>query len=210
MTESTERVIEFEKWKDPFSEVIRNVADDEDIDLDDFDDGPYPSLHKKSSKPSYSGPALVGPMGILPLTEENIGSANYDLWVGHANFDIGPTELMQIEHTDGVELLRVYSRYRFLLGVGKAFHAGRVLKAIEARLCSPPPETSTPESVEPPTQVEIVNDVLNAAFPFWAVALLEDEKLDLVGGDSREALNAKIAAWKEAGLEVFTSWGTDE
>lgn len=202
-----ERIIEFDRWVDPFKEAVNAFSSNDKDDMgsgDDFDN--YSFSPKRPSKKLFSGPALVGPMGIVPLTEENISSDNFDLWVGHTNFDLGRSECIAIEKTEGVELLKIYSRYRFLIGVGKTFEAGRVFNEIKSKLCYVP--LSLPEEYLP-TGVELVHDVLNTAFSFWAVALLKDERIDIAGGENKEELKDKLIEWERANLEVFTSWGSD-
>ena len=63
------------------------------------------------------------------MIEEASVIANFDCWVGHANFDITPSVKSGIEKTAGVELLKVQSRYRFFIGVGRMFRFGEVRKA---------------------------------------------------------------------------------
>lgn len=59
---------------------------------------------------------------------------NYDCWIGHTNFDITESVKTKIEETKGVEILKVYSRYRFFIGVGKMFNFKEVRKEIESNI----------------------------------------------------------------------------
>ena len=45
---------------------------------------------------------------------------NFDCWVGHCNFDIPPRIKEILDNTDGIEVLKVCSRYRFFIVVGKS------------------------------------------------------------------------------------------
>lgn len=56
---------------------------------------------------------------------------NYDCWIGHTNFDITEDIKLKIEKTSGVEILKIHSRYRFFLGIGKMFNFSDVRKEIE-------------------------------------------------------------------------------
>lgn len=60
--------------------------------------------------------------------------SNYDCWIGHTNFDITHAVKEKINKTEGVELLRIYSRYRFLVGIGKMFEFPGVRRRIEKSL----------------------------------------------------------------------------
>lgn len=57
---------------------------------------------------------------------------NYDCWIGHTNFDITETIKNKIEKNNGVEILKIHSRYRFFIGVGKMFNFSEVRKEIES------------------------------------------------------------------------------
>jgi len=61
-------------------------------------------------------------------------SANFDCWLGHTNFNITPKVLDIIEATEGVELLKICSRYRFFVGVGRMFDFKEVRTSIEKTL----------------------------------------------------------------------------
>jgi hypothetical protein len=76
---------------------------------------------------------LVFPMSQKLL--EDIGViSNFDCWVGHTNFDITPKIREKLNLIPGVELLKIFSRYRFFIGVGNMFDFGEVRKSIEKEL----------------------------------------------------------------------------
>tara|TARA_Y100001937_G_C7119918_1_gene332057 strand:- start:1308 stop:1700 length:393 start_codon:yes stop_codon:yes gene_type:complete len=56
---------------------------------------------------------------------------NYDCWLGHSNFDLTPSIKLEIEKVEGVEVLKICSRYRFFLGIGQMFKFTDVRKNIE-------------------------------------------------------------------------------
>jgi|TARA_A100001201_G_scaffold130246_1_gene115953 hypothetical protein len=56
---------------------------------------------------------------------------NYDCWIGHTNFDITPSLKKDFEEVEGVEVLKVCSRYRFFVGVAQMFDFKDVRKLIE-------------------------------------------------------------------------------
>jgi hypothetical protein len=55
----------------------------------------------------------------------------FDCWMGHTNFDITPKIKEQLNKIQGVEVLKICSRYRFFIGVGKMFSFTDVRKNIE-------------------------------------------------------------------------------
>lgn len=60
--------------------------------------------------------------------------SNFDCWIGHTNFDITPSVLTMLNEADGVEVLKLCSRYRFFIGVGKMFDFKTVRKTLETKI----------------------------------------------------------------------------
>jgi len=56
---------------------------------------------------------------------------NYDCWIGHSNFNITPSIKQEFEEVEGVEVLKICSRYRFFVGVGQMFDFKEVRQKIE-------------------------------------------------------------------------------
>ncbi len=68
------------------------------------------------------------------LSNEIQLTANFDCWIGHTNFNITEEVKDKINKTEGVEILKIYSRYRFFVGVGRMFDFKDVRKNIEEQL----------------------------------------------------------------------------
>lgn len=134
--------IKWEEWRDPFGrdidksddwpEIERNFKEknvelfsDEDVDISP-DDMVHPLDPK--NRPIH---IVATPMGIVPMTDNTMPSKVFNFWVGHTNFTITPQIEDVIKKVDGVEVLRVMSRYRLQLGVGKLFQEMEVFKCIE-------------------------------------------------------------------------------
>lgn len=63
---------------------------------------------------------------------ENITLAqNFDCWMGHTNFNITKEIKDKLNCTEGIEVLKICSRYRFFIGVGRMFDFTDVRKTIE-------------------------------------------------------------------------------
>jgi hypothetical protein len=68
------------------------------------------------------------------MTNEAHLMSNFDCWMGHANFNLTNDIKKQLSCQDGVEILKVCSRYRFFVGVGKMFNFRDVRQGIEKTL----------------------------------------------------------------------------
>ena len=63
---------------------------------------------------------------------ENITLAtNFDCWMGHTNFNITKDIRDKLNKTEGIEILKICSRYRFFVGIGRMFDFTEVRKNIE-------------------------------------------------------------------------------
>ena len=58
-------------------------------------------------------------------------ATNFDCWMGHTNFNITKKIKGLLDEVDGIEVLKVCSRYRFFIGIGKMFDFSDVRKSIE-------------------------------------------------------------------------------
>jgi len=111
--------IVWEKWVDPFGadidETKWNDYNEEDDDEDVFTDN---EIKSKLAKPVR---VISTPMGLIPYNEYTSSSKIFNFWVGHTNFNISTHITNIIEQCAGVEILDIFTRYRFRIGIGKCF-----------------------------------------------------------------------------------------
>lgn len=78
------------------------------------------------------------PQQIIPVDNKLMESvtltSNFDCWMGHTNFNITNEIKEELNKVDGVEVLKIVSRYRFFVGVGKMFDFSGVRNNIESAL----------------------------------------------------------------------------
>ncbi len=100
----------------------RGKLGDEDDD-DDFFDDDGPSMRLFRSNVTLSLPEHVN--------NEIAIVSNFECWLAHTNFQITPSIKRRLNKTEGVELMKVCGRYRFLLGIGRLFKFSDVRTNIE-------------------------------------------------------------------------------
>lgn len=72
---------------------------------------------------------------LSPQLMEDISMLSmYDCWIGHTTFDVTNDTKNILDATAGVEILKVLSRYRFFVGIGKMFDFKNVRKTIEENI----------------------------------------------------------------------------
>ena len=77
---------------------------------------------------------MATPMGIIPVNENTASGKIFNFWVGHTNFNITKHLAGVIENIDGVETLDIFTRYRFRVGIGKAFIDSDVMRDINSKV----------------------------------------------------------------------------
>lgn len=132
-----ENVIIWEKWRDPFGELDEDISPsdglgeflNDDTDNDDEESGQL--VNNPFQIAAKQVKVISTPMGIVPINENTASGKIFNFWTGHTNFDITKGVFNILEVVDGVETLNVFTRYRFRIGIGKAFTDSYVMNNIQ-------------------------------------------------------------------------------
>lgn len=84
-------------------------------------------------------PGELDQQPIMLNLDENISTEialanNFDCWVAHTNFNLTESIKNELDRVEGIEILKIFSRYRFLIGIGKMFEFTDVRKNVETKL----------------------------------------------------------------------------
>ena len=101
-----------------------------ELDLEEFTEEELEMLAEAENSLGSTYSQQVVPIDPKMMEHVNL-SANFDCWLGHTNFNITEDVLTKLEELDGVEVLKVCSRYRFFVGIGRMFDFKEVRKTIE-------------------------------------------------------------------------------
>ena len=104
------------------------------VEMINTDEFTYEELESLQNELAYDTQAQQS----VALTDEFVSQVNmlaqFDCWVGHTNFDITKNIKDTLDTAEGVEILKINSRYRFFIGVGKMFDFKDVRTNIEEKL----------------------------------------------------------------------------
>lgn len=75
------------------------------------------------------------PFGMFQVDDAMNPYKQFKFWMGHTNFDITQTVADIIEKTPGVEVIHIFTRYRFIIAIAPSFNSGLVKHDIQQRLC---------------------------------------------------------------------------
>lgn len=116
--------IVWEKWVDPYFQDAESEAQWSNYQEPEDDE------ESEEMQPTEKMFVISSPMGIIPYNEYSAPSKIFNFWVGHANFDITEKIAKIIEQSRGVEILDVFTRYRFRIAIGKGFQDRDVMNVI--------------------------------------------------------------------------------
>jgi len=122
-------LIIWEKWNDPFGgdtdeakwTDYNNSIGETEVEEDDD----QPKI--KTSSPIR---VIASPMGLIPYNEYTASSKIFNFWLGHSNFNISKKIKNILENIEGIEILDIFTRYRFRIAIGKCFNDSEVMKNI--------------------------------------------------------------------------------
>ena len=124
----------WEKWVDPFFlENITDKKDDDEVE-EDFPSYDEYSQQEEAEDVDESVLLLYSDMGGIPYNEKQPSGKIFNFWIGHTNFDITHNVKETIEAVDGIEILDVFTRYRFRIAIGKSFTDREVMNNISKAL----------------------------------------------------------------------------
>ena len=139
MSKKTKKNIGWQKYEDQLesqmsspliSTILSGIAKNLPTNIEDEEES-YTQEHEYEDESDQS--PMMFPMS-QQLLEDISMLSNFDCWIGHTNFDITPKVRNALDTIEGIELLKVCSRYRFFIGVGRMFDFKEVRSKIEKNL----------------------------------------------------------------------------
>lgn len=126
-------LIVWEKWVDPFGKDTEETKwtnyDHEDDDHDSEELEEHLNKHQNNAIK-----VIATPLGLIPYNEHTAASKIFNFWIGHTNFNISKQIKSILEEAEGVEILDIFTRYRFRIAIGKCFTDSDVMTAIKDKI----------------------------------------------------------------------------
>lgn len=125
-----ESVIEEQLTSTFFSDVLSNILGEVSSETEVEDESEI--VYEDEVQQVDNSQLILAKIGMNEKLFEDLGMiTNFDCWVAHTNFDITPKIKKDLDSVKGIEILKVFSRYRFFIGVGKMFDFKNVRKNVE-------------------------------------------------------------------------------
>ena len=143
-------------WFANHDESLHNEDMDTDIDEDEDEDAQEEGMKLRVET------LVQTPFGIAKYNDKMSPTYDTEFVIGHTNFNIDKSVFDAIEKADGVEFLKVMSRYRFIIGAGRMFDMNDVRHTIETSLKANHRTTVESKQAEKVTSQEEIPSALQA------------------------------------------------
>ena len=179
----TNKEIAWEKWEDDIvQERIREDSKTESVEEDSLEES---FLEAMENMPIQEIPKVVSTaVGIFEIYDRNKPSNQYYCWLGHTNFNISQEVKNCIENIEGVEVLKVLTRYRFFVGIAKMFDFKKVRVEIEKAACGKHLVNQEESILDPETRI-VVDDIKSriSSQKWWAIYIFPNGQIDYISSD---------------------------
>lgn len=139
-----------------------------------------PEMANSIAPMSPIGHTIHTPLGIYPLESMFKPSDRWDCWIGTTNFGITNSIENQLEHTDGIECLRILGKYTFFVGIPCTFSFRDVRMNIEKQLCVYTEQEILTEETR--LTVDLLKDQIKSS-KYWSIFVGKGGSVDYVVGD---------------------------
>ncbi len=153
-----DRTIAWEKWKDFDSEELEERLAEENV-----------SEENGEELKRIIVPMMVRtPFGDYSPYEAMSPSKMYDCWVCHTNFPITKNHENLLNQVDGIEVLKVMTRYRVFIGIGKLFSLTDVR-----------PQVNLVLNISSKTEIDKILEEISG-YDTWAVFIYENGEYKII------------------------------
>jgi len=191
------------KWQNVLGQgdqVPQYIPEDEVTKFDNFDPD-NTSLEDDDQKyEGDSNPVVLTPAGMIPLNPFNDPTKVFNFWMGETNFNLTKKKVFIINNVTGVEILNIFSRYRFRVAIGNNFKFQEVRQEIEKSLDAHKEDNSfSVKNISKDTlnKVKQMISVHLEDSKFWQVYILPNEEIDFVATKDESIFNDKVGLYKD-------------
>jgi hypothetical protein len=146
-------------------------------------------------------PVVVTPLGFIPLKPFNNPTKVFNFWIGETNFGITEEKAFIINEIPGVEILDIFTRYRFRIAVGNAFKFQEVRQAIEKAMGADRPIKNEEAKLtsEQRSKISQMIDLSLNDYDYWSIYVLPNNEFDIaMSKELTTEYNQKVATQLEA------------
>lgn len=161
--------------EEPIDDDLDDMDDIEDHGFTE-DDVDWEAMKSMRNFKDFNEPQQLvqTPFGLYHVKDTFNPLKQFVWWMGHTNFNISPRVANVLNSIPGVEFIKIISRYRFLIAIGKAFDFSSVRAEIE--------ESLDVLASNKKDDVEFIAE-LKAKHEKWAIFYFNDDTYDVIVDD---------------------------
>lgn len=175
--------IEWIKWRDPLKH-----DQDENFEMQSFKDSYEANKFDDQEDDSKHVRVIAGPYGVIPLPEHGLCGSQYKMWVMHTNFNVTASIAEKINRCAGVEILKIWTRYRCWIGFGNLFDVEKIQEQIEISLGANKSNKNNQNIL-----IKKLSKNLSKKHKWWIIFNSENGKIDFIAGESKSNLYENIS-----------------
>lgn len=121
------------------------------------------------------------PPGYMVLPKQESIHDDVEYWLGHCNFVITEDILNKLNHTKGVDVAKVLSKYRFVIGLGKLFNLTQVREEIDRTILEKTKAQSELDRIDNQSvknATETLVQKLSSQYKYWVVYVLPNGQIE--------------------------------
>jgi len=126
------------------------------------------------------------PFGFWKVDDTMNPYKQFKMWMGHTNFSITEEVVNTIKQIPGVEVLKILTRYRFIVGVAELFEFSDIRRNVEEYLSCHQDEISLIVDDELKQKVYDLQEKLSSQYNQWAIYVLPNGNYDYTTSDEEE------------------------
>jgi hypothetical protein len=198
-------MISWKKWIDPLGRNA-NESDympEENVKYHDINDTDEEEWKDEKEGPDSHIPVVITPLGMIPLKSFNNPARTFNFWLGETNFSINTKVVDILQRIPGVEILDVFTRYKFRISVGNNFKSEEVRRNIEVALGAIRPQNISNKSdmeLTPEIDLKIKQTIQLqlTQYPHWAIYVFPNGQIDYTfSKDESEDFKEKLELYNE-------------
>lgn len=195
--------INFTRWIDPLDSINR-IEENSGYDAEEQE---HLDFLKKANgnEEQVKQKCIVGPFGVIPIDEYNRFSSLFNVWNYSTNFDLTPQIIDIVKVCEGVEILKIGTRYRGIIGVGKLFEADKVFTDIKTKIKQHFYKKDEFQLVGKQAAVYCLNQTMKRYYDFYTIYATRMGWLFPIVAENKGQLQEYADAYKKNEDEVYNT-----
>lgn len=120
------------------------------------------------------------------------------IYVGHTNFELKESDLGPLDKINGIEAVKITSRYRIMVFIGVCFNDDwpNIMLEIERSLnCTSEIQKEYSSTIK--YLIEEKTKELSKQHQFWCIYVFPNSEMITIGGNSKELINKNISLYAD-------------